>query len=249
MGRTSLAPRRPSRVLATLGKSHPSRGRGTPETWQPRELLFSRVLRPPALLSQGLATEKTRTRTRARRPRIEPGRPRCAIGQACPPASSDGQPPAEVRAPKARDRARARRALGAHAHRDHPRNRPDDRDPRSDRVPRRRVPPLLRELWQRVWGRAQGLSRARRPRPARAGRREGRPRLRQDRRGARSRADRRLGGQPPWPRAAGLPAPRPDSCDACERPLERHQVVFFELRGTPVLGLCGSCSPVRRSAR
>ena len=47
----------------------------------------------------------------------------------------------------------------------------------------------------------------------------------------------------------GLPAPRPDSCDACQRPLERHQVAIFELRGTPVLGLCGSCSPVRRSAR
>jgi len=38
----------------------------------------------------------------------------------------------------------------------------------------------------------------------------------------------------------GLPAPRPDSCDACERPLERHEVAIFELRGTPVVGLCAA---------
>ena len=38
----------------------------------------------------------------------------------------------------------------------------------------------------------------------------------------------------------GLPAPRPDSCDACQRPLERHEVAIFELRGTPVVGLCAA---------
>jgi len=45
----------------------------------------------------------------------------------------------------------------------------------------------------------------------------------------------------PLPARAALPAPRPESCDACERPLEHHEVAVFELRGTPVLGLCVGC--------
>ncbi len=38
-----------------------------------------------------------------------------------------------------------------------------------------------------------------------------------------------------------LPAPRSSSCDACERPADRHELKLYELRGVEVLGLCPNC--------
>ena len=117
------------RVVSPSAKPRARKGAGLEKQVPRRTAFLSGTAPPGAAQASTRSRENTDENAGTRASNRARGGPGVQLGQACPPASSAGQPPAEVRAPKARDRARARRALGAHAHRDHHRHDPKPPSP------------------------------------------------------------------------------------------------------------------------